>query len=137
MAAKRLEYAVSVERGGRLLAESAAALETPEEWTPEHLVLAALARCSIASLLYHARRAGLDAIADASAWGVVTKREADGRYAFVEIECRIEAELDSIPEPGPSELLAKAERDCFVGASLAITPRYEWRVNGEAASPSA
>ena len=136
MAAKRLEYAISVDRGGRLLAEDRAALETPEEWTPEHLVLAALARCSIASLLYHARRAGIEAAAGASAWGVVTKREEDGRYAFVEIDCRIDVELD-VPESGPGELLAKAERDCFVGASLAIKPHYEWRVNGEAAAPSA
>jgi len=29
------------------------------------------------------------------------------------------------------ELLARAQRDCFVGASLTARPRYEWRVNGE------
>ena len=86
MPAKRLEYAVTVDRSSRLLAEERAPLETPEEWTPEHLVLAALARCSIASLLYHARRAGVEAAAEASAWGTVTKREEDGRFAFVEIE---------------------------------------------------
>ena len=29
------------------------------------------------------------------------------------------------------ELLAAAERDCFVGASLTSPPRYRWTVNGE------
>ena len=29
------------------------------------------------------------------------------------------------------ELLAKAERDCFVGASLTTAPTYHWTVNGE------
>ena len=38
-------------------------------------------------------------------------------------------------EPGPTgaaldDLLAKAQRDCFVGASLAVTPTYRWTVNG-------
>ena len=31
------------------------------------------------------------------------------------------------------ELLSKAERDCFIGASLAVKPTYRWRVNGAAA----
>ena len=29
-----------------------------------------------------------------------------------------------------AELLAKAERDCFVGASLVAKPSYRWIVNG-------
>ena len=41
---------------------------------------------------------------------------------------RIEAELDPAPE-SLDELLAKAERDCFVGASLTVKPRYEWVVD--------
>jgi hypothetical protein len=70
--------------------------------------------------------------AEASAVGMVTKRETDGRYAFVEVECRLDVQLD--PLPGGEQLtglLALAERDCFVGASLTESPRYEWRVNGE------
>jgi hypothetical protein len=58
----------------------------------------------------------------------VTKRESDGRYAFVELHVRIDAELE--PRLGdPRELLAKAERDCFVGASLTIVPAYEWNLS--------
>jgi hypothetical protein len=62
----------------------------------------------------------------------VTKSDADGRYAFVEIDCRLDVELDPLPgEDGLAELLALAERDCFIGASLTAPTRYEWRVNGQ------
>ena len=27
------------------------------------------------------------------------------------------------------ELVAKAERDCFIGASLTLKPEYEWHVS--------
>jgi organic hydroperoxide reductase OsmC/OhrA len=111
-------------------------LELPEpEWTPEHLLLASLARCSLTSFNYHARRAGLDPAASASARGVVTRRDDDGRFAFVELE--VEAHVSVEPTPDPDavrELVAKGERDCFVGASLAIEPRYRWIVNGQEVS---
>jgi hypothetical protein len=69
----------------------------------------------------------------ASADGVVTKRDEDGRYAFVEVSCRLDVELEPLPDPeGVEELLALAERDCFIGASLTAPPHYQWRVNGKA-----
>lgn len=127
--AKTFEYAISLDRAGRPAAEGGEPLELPGEWAPEHLVLAGLARCTLASLRYHATRAGLDAVGSAAARGTVTRREDDGVYAFVEIECELEVEIE--PEPDDlAELLAKAERDCFVGASLTAKPRYRWRVNG-------
>ena len=128
---KRFEYAVSVDRAGRLAAEEGGPLPLPEEWTPDHLLLAALARCTIESMRYHAARAGGDLVAEATSFGAVTKREEDGRYAFVEIACHIDVELE--PEPSAEELGAlvdKAERDCFVGASLTVKPAYRWQVNG-------
>jgi hypothetical protein len=66
----------------------------------------------------------------AAASGVVTKRESDGRYAFVEVRCGLDVGLAPAPEDVPG-LLALAERDCFISASLAVTVGYEWRVNGE------
>ena len=131
--AKRLEFAASIARDGGLCAEGVESLDPGETWTAEHLVLAALCRCVVASLRYHARKAGGDAVAAASARGVVTKREEDGRYAFVEIECSLDVEADPIAGVELGELLANAERDCFIAASLATAPRYEWRVNGERA----
>ena len=101
-----------------------------EAWTPEELVLVGLGRCTLASLRYHALRAGLDVVGNASARGVVTKRDRDGRYAFTELDVEVDVELD--PAPGDlTELLAKAERDCFISASLTPKTRYRWRVNGE------
>ena len=128
---KRFEYAVTVERDGRcLVAEEGAPLAPPDAWTPEHLVLAALARCTLASLRFHAEALGVAADGSAAATGVVTKREADGRYAFVEVQCGLDVTLD--PRPADlGELLDLAERDCFVSASLEAPTEYEWRVNGE------
>jgi uncharacterized OsmC-like protein len=93
----------------------------------EHLVLAGLVRCSLTSLGYHARRAGIEVTGSGVASGTVTKRHDDGRYALVEITCRLDVELTPPPDD-PAELLGKAERDCFIGASLTATPTYVWNV---------
>jgi organic hydroperoxide reductase OsmC/OhrA len=124
--AKTLEFAASVGRDGRIEALGEAA-RPPESWAPEHLVLAGLVRCSLKSLGYHAHRAGIEITASGEASGTVTRRDEDGRYAFVEIECRLEVELTPHAED-LAGLLAKAERDCFVGASLTAKPRYVWNV---------
>jgi organic hydroperoxide reductase OsmC/OhrA len=127
--AKRLEFRVALERSGCVTAEGAPLIELPREWTAEHLVLAGLCRCSLASLAYHVRRAGGDSIGRAQARGVVTRRESDGRYAFVRVECDLDVEIEPEP-PDVRALLAKAERDCFVSASLTTKTHYRWRVNG-------
>jgi organic hydroperoxide reductase OsmC/OhrA len=131
MRAKRFEYAIELDREGRLAAEGCPPLSLGEEWTADHLLLAALARCTVHALRHHAQKAELRFAGSAEASGVVTKREEDDRYAFVEIDCAIEAELE--PEPGADqlkELIFRAERDCFVGASLTVKPDYRWTVNG-------
>lgn len=126
---KRFEYAVEVARDGTMRADGTAPIAPAEEWTPDHLLLAALVRCVLTALEYHARRGGIEAEGAGSARGVVTHRDEDGRYAFVEIDAELEASL--VPKPDPEalhELLAKAERDCFVGASLTVKPTYRWTV---------
>jgi len=133
MAAKAREfrYAIGLDRAGRITADGRSPLELDAAWTPEHLLLAALVRCTLQSLRFHAGFEGVDFVASASAAGMVTKRPGDGRYAFAEIDVELELELE--PEPPDEELAAlieKAERDCFVGASLTIPPRYRWHVNG-------
>ena len=126
--AKRFEYEVSIDRAGCATAR-AATLEVPDAWAPEHLVLAGLVRCSLKSLRHHAGRAGIAVEAEANAQGEITRRAEDGRYAFVEIQCHLDVTLE--PRPGRAkveELLASAERDCFVGASLRPAPSYVWNV---------
>jgi hypothetical protein len=62
---------------------------------------------------------------------VVTRREGDERFAFVSVEVEMDVRLDPAPAPEAlRDLIAKAERDCFVGASLTAAPRYDWTVNG-------
>jgi organic hydroperoxide reductase OsmC/OhrA len=130
--ARTFDYAVEVdeawdarsERGGAVLAG-----DDEEHWAPEHLVLAGLARCSLTSLRYHCRRAGVELSSRASVRGTVTRRGDDGRFAFVEIA--VEADVAFEPKPDDETvagLLMKGERDCFVGASLTAQPTYDWRV---------
>jgi organic hydroperoxide reductase OsmC/OhrA len=132
--AKEFRYAIAVELTGRITADGRAGLKLDPAWTPEHLVLAGLANCTLQSLRFHAAAAGIDFAASASASGLVTKREHDGRYAFVKIEVDLDVEVEPVP-PGDElrALLENAERDCFVGASLRPAPRYRWRVNGREA----
>jgi organic hydroperoxide reductase OsmC/OhrA len=130
--AREFRFTVDLSAAGELREASGTVLDVPVEWSPEHLLLAALVRCSVTSLRYHADRAGF-AVGDASGscGALVTKREDDERYAVVEADVELAVELE--PEPGSAELsdlLAKAERDCFIGASLTAKPRYGWTVNG-------
>ena len=129
--AREFRYAIALDRAGRATADGEAPLEPHKAWTPEHLLLAGLTRCTLQSLRYHADRANMDFLATASASGRVTKRDSDGRYAFVEISVELDLELEPAP-PGEelAALIASAERDCFVGASLDPPPSYRWRVNG-------
>jgi uncharacterized OsmC-like protein len=127
--AKEFDYAIELDRAGRLTADGRAPLEPDPAWTPEHLVLAGLVRCILQSLRFHAERAAVDFLASATAAARVTRREDDERYAFVEIDVDLDLEIEPLPNE-LRELLEKAERDCFVGASLRPSPRYRWRVNG-------
>jgi uncharacterized OsmC-like protein len=129
--AKEFRYAIELDRAGRVTADGSSPVDLDATWTPEHLVLAGLVRCTLQSLRFHAGPLGVDFVADGSASALVTRRDGDGRYAFVEIDVELDLELEP-PLPGDqlAALLAKAERDCFVGASLEPSPRYHWRVNG-------
>jgi organic hydroperoxide reductase OsmC/OhrA len=136
--AKELRYAIDVGEGATLREENGVALDSAPEWSPEHLLLAALVRCSLKSLRHHAARARLQVAAHAgSARCLVTRRDEDDRYAIVQAD--VELHVDVAPQPGVeelAELLAKAERDCFVGASLRAKPSYRWTVNGRDAAAS-
>ena len=129
--AKTFTYEVSLDReGAATSSDGGSPLPAEEAWSPEHLVLAGLARCTLTSLDYHARRVGIESGGAVGAWGEVTQRTTDGRYAFVRVKVDADVTLDPAPA-NVRELLSKAERDCFVGASLTAKPRYRWTVNGE------
>jgi uncharacterized OsmC-like protein len=128
--AKEFRYAVDLLEGGTLRTEDGTPLATDPAWTPEHLMLAALVRCSLQSLRYHARRTQIE-VADAhgSARCRITKRESDERYGLVEVAVELGVRLVPLPgEDAVADLTAKAERDCFIGASMTVAPAYEWTV---------
>jgi organic hydroperoxide reductase OsmC/OhrA len=126
--AKVFEYAVDVDSGGRMTIPGGGQLIPPEGWSADHLLLAALMRCSIDSFSHHARRAGHEVAASGGAQGTITKSGQDGRYRFVEIAVKINARLT--PRTNEvDDLIAKAERDCFVAASLTLKPEYAWHVS--------
>jgi uncharacterized OsmC-like protein len=133
--AKELRYAVDLTASGGLTDERGVVLDVPAGWSPEHLLLAALVRCSVKSLRFHAERKGVGlGSATGSSRTLVTKRDTDDRYALVETELELVVELE--PEPDAlAELLALAERDCFVGSSLTAKPSYRWVVNGRTIDP--
>jgi uncharacterized OsmC-like protein len=133
--ARRFEYGVELDTEWTATSDRGGSPITGGDpaWTPEHLLLMALCRCTLASLHHHAKRAGLGAVSHGRARGTVARRGADGRYAFVRLDVELGVALDPLPPPdGVRELLAKVERDCFVGASLTQPPAYRWQVNGEA-----
>ncbi len=129
--ARVFSYGVTLDPAGAARSDKGGSpLPREEEGSREHLLLAALARCLLTSLAYHAKRSEIAAAGSAAARGSVTRRESDGRYAFVEIDTELDVTLDPAPQD-VRELLARAERDCIVSASLNLTPSYAWTVNGE------
>jgi uncharacterized OsmC-like protein len=136
--AKEFTYNVRLEDGGVMLADGEGAIDAPPVWKPDHFLVAALLTCALQSLRYHAERAGLASSGRGEGRALVTKRETDERYAVVEIVASYEIALQTDPsDDAIAELLHKAERDCFVGASLTVEPKYRWTVNGRAVSARA
>ena len=57
--AKVLDYSIELDRRYRISADGGDPQQLPRDFAPEHLALAGLARCTLASLAYHAHRAGM------------------------------------------------------------------------------
>ncbi len=128
--AKHFEYWVTIDEAGAVSAEGHP-IPLDDDVSAEHLLLGGLARCSMSSFAYFARQKGVEARGSAVASGTVTRRAEDDRYAFVDIECTMNVQIDGeLPEEDLRALARSAEWGCFVGASLNPPPRYSWRVNG-------
>jgi uncharacterized OsmC-like protein len=127
--AKHFDYWVTL--GDEGLSADGTPVDLAKNVSAEHLLLAGLARCTIESLVYFARQKDLDVHASAYASGTVTRREEDDRYAFTNIECRLDIDIDrELDAEALRSLVESAEWGCFVGASLNPAPKYKWRVNG-------
>ena len=112
--AKTFSYAVSLDRDWAGTS-TAGGSPLPDEggWSPEHLLLAGLARCTLTSLDYHARRVGVGAAERRSA-GRGPQRTRDGRYAFVQVD----VELD-VSSTRPRRMSASCSRRPNATASSA------------------
>ena len=88
--AKEFRYAIGLDRTGRVTAEGQSPLDLDAAWTPEHLVLAGLVRCTLQSLRFHATPLEIDFVASGSATALITRRPDDGRYGFVEIDVKLQ-----------------------------------------------
>ena len=119
VAAKRFVYEVALEQDGTATAEGGAPVPPDTTWTPEHLLVASLARCTVMSLRFHADRAGVSVDVSAAAKAGVTRPEDESRFRVVELTCRLDVTLAPLPaDSAVAQLLSQAEHDCFVGASL-------------------
>ena len=128
-----LQFDVTVDRAGDARsALGGSALPREVEWWAEHLVLAGLVRCTLASMDYSARRAGLNSKGVGNAHGTVTKRE-DGLYAFVDDrdDARGRRSLRHPSLRRSASSSRRAEHGCFVSNSLTAKPRHRWIVNGQ------
>ena len=128
--AKHFDYWISLDERGELTADGNP-VTIGGDVSAEHLLLTALARCSISSLEHFARQKDVDVTASAYASGTVTRREDQERYGFVSIECKLHVQLTGeLADDELRSLLESAEWGCFIGASLDPAPKYSWRVNG-------
>jgi uncharacterized OsmC-like protein len=128
--AKHFDYWISLDERGELTADGDP-VTIGGDITAEHLLLTALARCSISSLEHFARQKDVDVTTSAYASGTVTRREDQERYGFVSIECKLDVQLaGELADDELRNLLESAEWGCFIGASLDPAPKYSWRVNG-------
>ena len=128
--AKHFDYWISLDERGQLTADGDP-VKIGGDVSAEHLLLTALARCSISSLEHFARQKDVEVSASAYASGTVTRREDQERYGFVSFECKLDVQLTGeLADEELRDLLASAEWGCFIGASLDPAPKYSWRVNG-------
>ena len=128
--AKHFDYWISLDERGQLTADGDP-VTIGGDVSAEHLLLTALARCSISSLEHFARQKDVEVSASAYASGTVTRREDQERYGFVSFECKLDVQLTGeLADEELRDLLASAEWGCFIGASLDPAPKYSWRVNG-------
>jgi organic hydroperoxide reductase OsmC/OhrA len=128
--AKHFDYWISLGEDGSLAADGQP-VTIEGDVSSEHLLLTALARCSISSLEHFARQKNVETSASAYASGTVTRREDEERYGFVSFECKLDVQLTGeLADDELRSLLQSAEWGCFIGASLDPAPKYRWRVNG-------
>ena len=104
----------------------------PGMWTPEDLLVAAVASCYVQTL--RAIAAGREILlyqVEVNGVGHVTRR-ADGRLGFVVIELRVELSADGEDEREAEKAARDAHRACLVARALDIPVELELDVRTRA-----
>jgi peroxiredoxin-like protein len=103
-----------------------------DAWSPEQLLLAAVASCFMFTLRAVAQASRVDLVSlELAVSGTVDR--CDGRMRFTEIVLRPRVQVPAATECERAlRVLEKAERGCIVSASLAIPVRLEPEIAREA-----
>jgi hypothetical protein len=122
--------AAAVDHAGKLFADADHGMSPDAAWTPEHLLLAALARRAVMSLHHRAAVAGHAAAGRATAsadrGGRAAAPSLDAVWVGVDAEMTPALEGDALVD-----LVRAAEHDTTWAIPLARRVRFSWRVNGE------
>jgi peroxiredoxin-like protein len=96
-----------------------------DAWSPEHMLVAAVQTCFLLTFRGIARKARLEFITlEVDASGVVDR--ADGVTRFTEITLRPKLSISAAADQARArDVLAKAEKNCLVSASLSTPVRLE------------
>jgi peroxiredoxin-like protein len=106
-------------------------------WTPEELLLAAVAGCYTTTLRAIAGSAQLD-FTDLQVEASGTVRKAESGYCFSEIMIRPNLKIFSVEERGRAlDLLNKAEKLCLVSRAIGTPLKFEPKLEIIKAVPSA
>lgn len=122
--------AAAVDESGQLFADGGHAFSPEPAWTPEHLLLAAIARRAVASLRRQAASTGHEVRGRATA-----SADLGSPAGAPSLDAaRVGLDVEIAPAPDPEALITlirAAERDTVWAIPLARPIRFAWRVNGE------
>ena len=100
----------------------------PGVWTPEHLLLAAVSTCYVATLRAVAQASNVPFLSlELAVEGSIEKQEGGFRFTRIILRPAITIETEEGRER-VSRLLEKAERACLISRSLACTTSLEPKV---------
>jgi organic hydroperoxide reductase OsmC/OhrA len=101
------------------------------DWSPEHLFLASVQSCTMLSFLAHCAHRAIGVRAyRSSAHGEVSRGEDGGRYAFQRVMMSVMARVEDGRVDDARALTDRAERDCFISASITAEVDTDWRIIG-------
>jgi len=108
----------------------------PGMWTPEHLLVAAVATCFLATFRAFAENSKLHVVQlEVETEGLLEKEEGGFRFTRIVVRPRLTI-ADPVDQERAQRLLEKAERACLISRSLSSHVELQARVEVAAAVPA-